>query len=203
MPDRTIVLASASPRRAQLLKGLGIDFVVQPSQAIERPNPNELPVDYIMRTARAKAHEVAGGRGSGLIIAADTEVVADGTILGKPADKEAARRMLRMLSGRAHEVITGLVLCDAATGREEEGYERSIVRMAPLSDEEIDWYVSTGEPFDKAGGYGIQGLASVFIEEISGTYHNVVGLPLSLLYRLSRELGYPLLEELKSVNKKL
>ncbi|HEY6328375.1 MAG TPA: Maf family protein [Blastocatellia bacterium] len=189
-----IILASASPRRAQLLRGLGIRFSIEPSQVIEAALDNESPTDYITRIARAKALDVARRKHSGLIIAADTEVIIDGQILGKPKDFEDASRMLRLLSSRWHAVITGVALCDAATGREAEGFSKTIVRFAELTPAEIDWYVASGEPFDKAGGYGIQGLGSVLVEEISGSYHNVVGLPLRLLYKLASELGRPLFE---------
>jgi septum formation protein len=194
MSDATnqIVLASASPRRAHLLQGLGISFEVDPSQVVERPHANEPPTDYIIRVARAKAVEVARKRQSGLIIGADTEVVASGKILGKPADDQDARRMLKMLSGGWHAVFTAIALYDAGTRREAADYEKTLVRFGQLSDAEIDWYIHSGEPFDKAGGYAIQGLGSVFITEIAGTYHNVVGLPLPLLYRLAKQVGRPL-----------
>jgi septum formation protein len=189
-----IILASASPRRAQLLESLGISFVVDPSRTVERPHPNELPSDYIIRVARAKALDVARGQRSGLIIAADTEVIVDGKILGKPSDSQDAARMLAMLSGRWHAVMTGVALYDVSTGMEAADYEKTLVRFAVLSGEEIAWYVASGEPFDKAGAYAIQGLASLFVTEIAGTYHNVVGLPLALLYRLAKQVGHPLFD---------
>ena len=195
MPDKdyNIILASASPRRAHLLKGLGIEFEAEPSRVLERPHMDEAPGDYITRIARAKVMEVARTRRSGLVIGADTEVVLDGKILGKPADEQDARRMLKMLSGKWHAVMTGLALFDVATKREAADYDKTLVRFAPMTDDEIDWYVSSGEPFDKAGGYAIQGLAGLFVHEIAGNYFNVVGLPLPLLYRLARQLGFPLI----------
>jgi septum formation protein len=190
-----IILASASPRRAQLLQALGVTFSIEPSQVVEAALDDEIPINYITRIARAKAVDVASRKHSGLVIAADTEVIIDRQILGKPRDAAHASRMLRMLSGRWHAVITYVVLCDAATGRQSEGVDKTLVRFAELTHEEIDWYVRSGEPFDKAGGYGIQGLGAVLVEEIAGSYHNVVGLPVRLLYKLGMEIGCPLIGE--------
>jgi septum formation protein len=188
-----IVLASASPRRSELLSKLGFNFEVEPSHVVERPLADEAPPDYTMRIARAKAVAVARRRKDGLVIGADTVVVLDGGVLGKPSDEQDARRMLRLLSGKWHAVMTGVALYDAATNKEAVDYAKTLVRLAPLSEQEIDWYIATGEPMDKAGGYGIQGLASLFVDEIAGNYHNVVGLPLPLVYRLARQLGHSLL----------
>ena len=186
----TIILASASPRRAALLTAIGIEFEVVPSQIQERPHPDEPPADYITRLARAKVVAVVRQRESGLVLGADTVVVLDGVLLEKPSDERDARRMLRALSGRWHAVLTGVALFDAASRREVADYEKTLVRFAPLTDREIDWYVASGEPMDKAGAYGIQGLAAIFVEEIAGNYSNVVGLPIPLVYRLARRLGY-------------
>jgi len=186
---KQIVLASASPRRYELLTGLGLDVEVEPSQVVEKPFTDEAPNDYIMRIARAKAVAVSRRRDSGLVIGADTEVVLDGKVLGKPRDEEDARKMLAMLSGKWHAVLTGVALYDVETGKEAADYAKTLVRFAHLSETEIDWYVATGEPMDKAGSYAIQGLAAVFVDEIAGNYHNVVGLPLPLVYRLARQLG--------------
>ena len=186
---KQIVLASASPRRNELLAGLGLKFEVEPSQVTEKAYADEAPHDYIMRIARAKAVAVARRRDCGLVIAADTEVVLDGKVLGKPRDHEDAKRMLRLLSGKWHAVMTGVALYYVDTGKEAVDYAKTLVRLANLSEEEIDWYVATGEPMDKAGSYAIQGLASLFVDEIAGNYHNVVGLPIPLLYRLARQLG--------------
>jgi septum formation protein len=190
-----IVLASASPRRSDLLEKLGFSFEVEPSNVVERPLADETPPDYTMRIARSKAVEVARRREHGLVIGADTVVVLDGKVLGKPSDEQDARRMLQLLSGKWHAVMTGVALYDAATHKEAVDYTKTLVRLAQLSEQEIDWYVATGEPMDKAGGYGIQGLGSLFVDEIAGNYHNVVGLPVPLVYRLARQLGHSLLYE--------
>jgi septum formation protein len=192
MPEKEtkIILASASPRRAELLRALGVDFELAPSQVQERPHPDEAPPDYIIRIARAKVIAVARKLESGLVIGADTIVVLDGQLLGKPEDEEDAKRMLRSLSGRWHAVMTGVALYDASSRREVADYEKTLVRFAQLTEKEIEWYVRSQEPMDKAGAYGIQALGGLFVEEIAGNYYNVVGLPLPLIYRLSRRLGY-------------
>lgn len=193
-PKKTrIVLASSSPRRTELLSAAGVAFEVIPGLVNELPFLDEAPADYIMRLARAKAVDVAKNFTDGLFIGADTTVVLDGKLLGKPADEKPAKTMLRQLSGRWHAVMTGVSLYDAASRREVADFDKTLVRMAKLSEQEIDWYVKTGEPYDKAGGYAIQGRASVFVEEIAGNYHNVVGLPMPLLYRLARQLGFSLI----------
>jgi septum formation protein len=195
MPQKIdqLILASSSPRRAQLLETAGVNFVIAPSHFVERLYLDEQPTNYIMRVARAKAVEVARTRDSGLVLGADTIVVVDGKTLGKPADETEAREMLRMLSGRWHAVMTGVSLYDAGTRREVADYDKTLVRFAKLNEAEIDWYVGTGECNDKAGAYAIQEKGGLFVEEIAGNYHNVVGLPLSLLYRLVRQLGYSLI----------
>ena len=192
MPDQqsNIILASSSPRRADLLKTIGVSFELVPSNINERPHQDEAPADYIIRLARAKVIDAARKRDSGLVIGADTIVVLDGRILGKPRDEDDAVRMLKLLSGRWHAVMTGVALYDAATRREVADYDKTLVRFAQLSDKEIDWYVKTGEPMDKAGSYAIQERGAMFVEEIAGNYHNVVGLPVTLLYRLSKRMGY-------------
>lgn len=192
MPEQesNIILASSSPRRADLLKTIGVSFELVPSNINERPHQDEAPADYIIRLARAKVIDAARKRDSGLVIGADTIVVLDGRILGKPRDEDDASRMLKLLSGRWHAVMTGVALYDAATRREVADYDKTLVRFAQLSDKEIDWYIKTGEPMDKAGSYAIQERGAMFVEEIAGNYHNVVGLPLTLLYRLSKRMGY-------------
>jgi septum formation protein len=190
--ETKIVLASSSPRRAALLAAIGVEFEIVPSQVQERPHPDEPPGDYITRMARAKVVAVARERDDGLIIGGDTVVVLDGVLLETPRSEVEARRMLRELSGRWHAVLTGVALFDAATHREVADYEKTLVRFARLTDSEIDWYINTGEPMDKAGAYGIQGFAAVFVEEIAGNYSNVVGLPIPLVCRLARQLGYSL-----------
>lgn len=192
MPDKEprIILASSSPRRADLLRIIGIEFEIAPSQVQERPHQGEAPADYITRLARAKVISIARKREQGLVIGADTIVVLDGKILAKPVDGEEAAKMLRSLSGRWHAVMTGVALYDIASRQEVADYDKTLVRFAQLSEREIEWYVKSGECMDKAGAYGIQGLASLFVEEIAGNYFNVVGLPMPLVYRLARRLGY-------------
>jgi len=188
--ESRIVLASASPRRADLLTAIGVGFELAPSNILERPHPDEAPADYIMRLARAKVIEVARRRDTGLVIGADTIVVLDGRLMGKPEDDSDAERMLKMLSGKWHAVMTGVSLYDVSTKREVADYDKTLVKFAALTEKEIDWYVKTGEPMDKAGAYAIQGRGAMFIDEIAGNYHNVVGLPIPLVYRLAKRLGY-------------
>jgi nucleoside triphosphate pyrophosphatase len=183
------ILASASPRRAEILRSLGVDFETVVHDVVERQLDGEPPSDYVTRSARAKVASVATGVSSGTVIGADTVVVIDGRPLGKPTTPEEAREMLRMLSGRWHAVMTGVAVRDVDAGREVAEHEKTLVRFRDLSDEEIDDYVATEEPLDKAGAYGIQGRGMLFVEEIAGSYHNVVGLPATLLQRLVRRLG--------------
>lgn len=196
MPEKNarIILASSSPRRAELLNGLGVEFEQTPSLVPERLHVGEAPPDYIIRLARAKVIAAARRWDAGLVIGADTIVVVDGRILEKPEDEEDAARLLRQLSGRWHAVMTGLALYDISSGREVADFDKTLVRFSPLTEKEIRWYINTGEPMDKAGGYGIQGKGGLFVEEIAGNYFNVVGLPIPLLYRLARRLGYLLIE---------
>jgi septum formation protein len=159
-----------------------VRFTVRPVDLDESPLPGEAPRDYVLRLAVEKAAAASGE----LVLAADTTVVVDGEILGKPRDDDDARRMLRLLSGREHSVLTGIALGKAAE------VDETLVRFAPLSEAEIDWYVATGEPRDKAGAYAIQGLGSLFVESVEGSYSNVVGLPIPRMYRLFARLGYDL-----------
>ena len=161
-------------------------FKVRPVDLDESPLPGEAPRDYVLRLAVEKA---AAGPGE-LVLAADTTVVVDGGILGKPLDDEDARRMLRLLSGREHSVLTGVALRGPSGSAAE--VDETLVRFAPLSEAEIDWYVATGEPRDKAGAYAIQGLGSLFVEAVGGSWSNVVGLPIPRTYRLFARLGYDL-----------
>lgn len=186
-----LILASASPRRRDLLTGLGVAFTVRPVDIDETPRPMEAPERYVRRVAEEKA--AARVEPGELVLAADTAVVLDGEILGKPRDPEDARAMLGRLAGREHTVLTGVALRTAADGHAGT-VAASRVRIAPLSEAEIAWYVATGETLDKAGSYAAQGLGAMFVEEIRGDYTNVVGLPLPTTYQLFAELGYDLRE---------
>lgn len=185
-----LILASSSPRRAELLQAAGIDFTIRAAGVDETTRPDESPRDYVLRLSREKARAVV--RGDELTLGADTTVVINGEIIGKPADAEEAARMLRALSGQWHEVLTGVTL--ARADHLISAVSSTRVKFAELSDAEIKWYVSTGEPMDKAGAYAIQGHASLFVESIEGSYSNVVGLPMELAYRLAREMGVELLK---------
>jgi len=184
------VLASASPRRRELLAGLGLAFTVRAAEVDESPLPGEDPAACVRRLAAAKA--AARAEAGELVLAADTVVVLDGRMLGKPRDAADARRMLASIAGREHAVLTGVTLHEVAGGRRETVVETSRVRMAPLEPREIDWYVATGEPLDKAGAYAVQGLGALLVEEVHGNYTNVVGLPLPATRRLFGALGYDL-----------
>ena len=177
----SLVLASRSPRRAELLTAAGISFVVRTADIDETPRADENPTEYVMRLAIEKAHAVPRAAGE-VVLAADTTVVLDSAIMGKPEDSVEATRMLTALSGLRHEVITGVCVLDDE--REISDFARTSVWFAPLSGEEIAAYVASGEPMDKAGAYAIQGLASRFVERIDGSYSNVVGLPVELVYRI-------------------
>ena len=184
-----LILASASPRRAELLASAGFDFTIEPADVDESILAGEEPAAYVLRVARAKASTVAERcRKSGSpVVAADTTVVADGEILAKPENDEDAVRMLKRLSGAVHEVLTAVVVVFA--GRESAEVVRTRVRLLPLTQEEIRWYVATGEPFGKAGAYGIQGRAARFVDWIEGSWSNVVGLPVATVDRLLKGLG--------------
>ena len=184
-----LVLASASPRRARILRELGVSFRVEVSNQDESLRPGEDGAAAVERLARAKGLAVA--RAETLpVLAADTEVLCDGHILGKPADERDAVAMLRRLAGRAHEVVTGV--CVVTGGVARSGVERSLVRFAPMNEEELRWYAATGEPLDKAGGYHVDGKGALFIETVEGSPSNVAGLPVRLLLRLVREAGVDL-----------
>jgi septum formation protein len=180
-----LILASASPRRRELLKQTGFTFEVRPAHVNEDPYPDEDPVAYVVRLARHKAQSVLAEISSdapaqsAVVLGADTTVTLDGHILAKPEDAADAARMLRMLSGRTHRVITGVAVA-SATGTEVAA-EITGVQFLTLTDEEINSYIATGEPMDKAGAYGIQGYAAKWIPRIEGCYFNVVGLPLALV----------------------
>ena len=173
------MLASQSPRRAEILRQAGIPFLVRAVPVDESTLPGERPEDYVERLAKSKATAVDAAPGE-VVLAADTTVVVDGEILAKPADAPDAGRMLRLLSGRRHEVITGICLRRGT----EVMVDRAVTQVwfAPMSDEEIDAYAASGEPMDKAGAYAIQSLASKFVQRIEGCYFNVMGLPVALVY---------------------
>lgn len=182
-----LVLASSSPRRAEILRAVGWRFEVSPADLDETREAGEEPVAYVERLAREKAQAVASTRLFGLVLGADTVVVVDGLVLGKPRDEGEAREMLRLLGGREHEVLTGVALVRAESGRASVAHERTLVRFGRMSEAEIDWHVHVGEPLDKAGAYAVQGHAALFIEAIRGDYWNVVGLPVRLVYKLATE----------------
>jgi septum formation protein len=175
-----LVLASRSPRRAEILKQAGIPFTVRTADVDETPRNGEKPETYVCRLAGEKAAAVDAGPDE-TVLAADTTVVIDGEILGKPVDSADAARMLKLLSGRRHEVLTGIAL--RRGGETISDWAATEVWFANLTEREIADYVASGEPMDKAGAYAIQGLASKFIEKIEGCYSNVVGLPIAIVYR--------------------
>jgi len=181
-----LILASASPRRAELLRTAGFSFDVRPADVDETPQPAEPPAKYVLRVARDKAVAAAARLGpsenDAWILAADTVVVVEGQILGKPSGAADARRMLAMLSGVVHEVLTAVVVRQG--GGESSEVVSTRVRFAELGTAEIDWYVQTGEPDGKAGAYAIQGVGSRFIDWIEGSWSNVVGLPVATVYRM-------------------
>jgi septum formation protein len=185
---RPLVLASASPRRRELLERVGICFEVQPADVDEATRPEEPADDYVRRVALDKAHAVAALRPDAFVLAADTAVVLDGEVLGKPADPGDARRTLARLSGRAHEVLTAVVVV-GIDGATSVRVDRASVVMADASGEQIAWYVSTGEPLDKAGSYAVQGIGGVLVERIEGDPTTVVGLPLRATVERLRDAG--------------
>ena len=189
-----IILASSSPRRKDLLRQIGLDFSVDPADVDERVLPGESPEGYAVRVALDKARLAASRAVAGIVIAADTIVVVDDEILGKPADAGDAERMLKMLSGKVHRVITGLAVMDAATGKTLTQTSITHVWFRRLMQQEIVSYIATGEPLDKAGAYGIQERGALLVDKIEGCYYNVVGLPLSLLGKLLRDFGIYMLE---------
>jgi septum formation protein len=188
-----LVLASASPRRQELLADLGLVFAVRPTDIDESVHSGELGTDYVLRLAREKAAAVAGT--GELVIAADTTVDLNGELLGKPVDEDDARALMRKLSNSVHHVHTGVcaLAIDAdGTVRDESTVITTAVSFAPVPDAWIDWYIATGEPFDKAGGYGMQGSAAIFVHRIDGSPTNVIGLPLDATASLVARLGYDL-----------
>lgn len=183
------ILASASPRRYELLKQLGLEFDVIPSRVEEDRVQGESPQEHVIRLAEAKALEVGSRYSDRWVIAADTIVYVDGFILGKPEGREEALEMLRRLSGRDHWVLTGFSVQHLEKKKGDQEAVQTAVKVKTLTPVEMEWYVHTGEPFDKAGGYAIQGIGSFMIESIRGSYSNVVGLPLCELIQMLKQLG--------------
>ena len=179
---RPLILASASPRRAELLRLIGLDFEVRPALVDETPRRGEEPISLAARLARTKALAISDLKSTALILAADTIVVLDGAILSKPADLDEAREMVTRLAGRTHEVVTAMALRSNPEGEFISETVVSRVEFEPMSEEAVDWYVATGEGLDKAGAYALQGAGALFIRAIDGSYTNVIGLPLERLY---------------------
>jgi len=189
MNRNDLILASASPRRKELLQRLGLPFRSIPSRIQEDFRTGESPGDHVLRLSEAKAREIAQRFPGNWIIGADTIVVVGEEILGKPGGPDEARRMLETLAGRTHEVLTGLCVLRLDEGRGAQRIARTRVHVRELSRDEMKWYIRTGEPFDKAGGYAIQGYGGIFISGIEGSYTNVVGLPTTELVLMLRDLG--------------
>ena len=188
-----LILASGSPRRIELLKMLGCKFRIIPSKAEEKISPRLSPIQNVKRLSRLKAFNVASKISDGIIIAADTVVVLNQKILGKPKNKKEAQVMLKKLSGKEHRVITGLAVVDAETKKMLQDVTITRVKFQKLTNNLIEKYIASGEPLDKAGAYGIQGKAALLVESIKGDYFNVVGLPLNALNQLLEKFGINLL----------
>lgn len=184
-----IILASASPRRRELMENLSLSFQVHSADVDESIQEGSVPEEAVRRLALKKATEVAHHYTEGLIIGSDTIVVLDGVILGKPTDDEDALRMLMALQSRTHAVYSGVAVIDAATGKNISGSEKTLVSFRTIDEAEIRRYIATGEPAGKAGAYAIQGLGAIFVKEIQGDYFNVVGLPLFQLSSMLKTFG--------------
>ena len=192
MPQIKLILASSSPRRAEILRNAGLPFSVLSSALDETPLPSEAPEELVLRLANAKADlAVARAVGPAIVIAADTTVVCEGKILNKPESPEEARAMLQLLSGRRHFVLTGVALVRLPGSQRRQFTESTAVQFRLITEEELSAYLATDEPYDKAGAYAIQGHAGRFIPRIEGCYFNVVGLPLSRLLSELQALGWP------------
>jgi septum formation protein len=187
--NNRLILASKSPRRYELLKQVGFDFKVIPSRVTEEYIQTESPQEHVLRLAEAKVRDVAGQYPDCWVIAADTIVYINGSILGKPKDRGESVDMLRCLSGQEHWVLTGFSVCHLKKKKEDQEAVQTAVKVKGLTSDEVEWYVQTGEPFDKAGGYAIQGVGSFMVESIRGSYTNVVGLPLCELIQMLSRLG--------------
>lgn len=181
--NKTVVLASASPRRQNLLKQIGLSFIVHPSGIEENLVQANSPEEYVLTLSRKKAIEVAKDYNDALIISADTIVVLDGEIINKPRDPNEAKQMLKKLSGKIHKVYTGFTILDTKTNKIYSDFEVTDVKFREIEDDEIEQYIATGSPLDKAGAYGIQDdYGAVFVERINGCFYNVVGFPLTKFY---------------------
>lgn len=195
---KQIILASSSPRRQEMLRNLGLDFIIHPSGADESVDDGLKPSEVVELLAVRKAADVASAYKEGLVIGSDTIVVLDGEVLGKPVDDQDAFRMLSALQGKQHSVYSGLAVIDIAAGKQLVGHVETKVNMRPLSEQEIRAYIATKEPMDKAGAYAIQGIGSLFITGIEGDYFSVVGLPIRLLAEYLSGFGRNVLDELKT-----
>jgi septum formation protein len=184
-----LILASASPRRRELLESICIPFEVMPSDVPEVRGEGESPEEYVARLSREKAAAIASQHPTRWVLAADTTVLLGDQLLEKPLNRADAVRMLSAICGRTHTVYTGVTLLNLATRYHDTRVAESEVRMLPLADCDIEWYVETGEPLDKAGSYAVQGIGAMFIESVHGSYTNVVGLPLALLFQMLRKAG--------------
>jgi septum formation protein len=187
--NERIILASASPRRRELLRSIGVAFEVIPSNIPEVRAEGEAPEEYVARLSREKAAAIAAQHPARWVLAADTTVLLGEQLLEKPVDPADAERMLAVIAGKTHIVYTGVTLEHRDSGYCDTHLAESEVRMLPLSPEDIAWYVKTGEPLDKAGAYAVQGIGAMFIDSIHGSYTNVVGLPLATLFLMLRRAG--------------
>lgn len=183
------ILASSSPRRRELLSSIGLTFEVVPSHVPEVHEDGEAPEEYVARLSRDKASAIASQNRDRWVIAADTTVLLGDELLEKPTDPNDAKRMLATIAGKTHVVYTGVTIEHAGREYRDTRVAESEVRMLPLSPDDIEWYVATGEPLDKAGAYAVQGIGAMFIDSIHGSYTNVVGLPLATLFQMLRRAG--------------
>jgi len=186
---RKIILASSSPRRKQILKQVGLDFVVEVSDYEEKSLPGVIPSEFVETLSLGKAKAVAKNHNNAIIIGADTIVVLDNQILGKPKTKEDAKEMLKKLSGNTHSVFTGFTIIDTKNKKTITNHVETKIKFKNLSDEEILGYVETGEPMDKAGAYGVQDRGALFVEHIEGDYSSVTGLPIVKIFEVLKTLG--------------
>lgn len=199
---KNLVLASSSPRRREILGLFAPKLEIIPSQINEDILSDETPETYVLRLAKEKADDIAKSCKDKFVVGADTTVVCEGNILAKPLDATDAKRMLKQLSGNWHSVLTGVAVINTISNKQAIDICQTQVKFNQLTDQEIDWYIATGEPFDKAGAYAIQGYGSIFIEEIAGNYLNVVGLPITLVRKLLKAVDGDLIEfnKLRDIN---